>query len=47
MGADSLARNTPKAPEFVYPITKNPDFNKKGFIGRVSVVRGQSERAKS
>ena len=29
MGADSLAENTPNAPEFVYPSPKNPDLNKK------------------
>ena len=39
MGADSLAKNTPNAPEFIFPIClhkpKNSGFQwKKGFFGR-------------
>jgi hypothetical protein len=34
MGNDSLAENTPNAPEFICPNPKVPDFNeKKSFIG--------------
>ena len=33
MGADSLAKNTSNAPEFICPSPKVLDFNEKGFIG--------------
>ena len=41
MGANSLAENTPNAPEFIYPSQKVMDFNEKR-LNWASVVRGSS-----
>ena len=43
MGADSLAENTPNAPEFVCPSPKNWDLHEKR-LHWASVVRGQVHR---